>query len=341
MARKTADDFRTSCGIFGHPKFKKLRRRGGDTVALSLFALWAWATLNRSDGNLAGLTDEDIEDAIDWTPAPGSALAEPGSMVALLVELRWIDGPPLQRVLHEWFEHNPYAATKAARVRRAQAGAAARWGKDQSDLPLPDPSDDAGDEGDASSIPEGASSIEGDAASNAHSANEQCTPHHTTPHNQEERAPRARAHEAAPQGQELDPALVEVADALAAAGVPDANPHDPVLQTALREAPRESLLALARRHAGKPMTYLLAAMRGRKADAASAGTLIASAPPSQQPHSAGSTGASPVRPREDPIENARSFARNLLAAGAMSEADAERYVGDIEARYQQGVTQCS
>lgn len=108
-----ADDIRLSCGFLAHPKTRRLRRRHGADAVLALIGLFAWAAQNRYDGNLAGLTDEDIEDVADWDGAPGA-------LVAALVDLRWLDGSPGHRVIHEWAEHNPYAATKGKRIARAK-----------------------------------------------------------------------------------------------------------------------------------------------------------------------------------------------------------------------------
>ena len=74
-------DARIAIGLPAHPKTKKLIRRLGDGAAWRLVCLFLWAASNRSDGDLTGLTDEDIELAVDWTGAEGefaSALVEVG-----------------------------------------------------------------------------------------------------------------------------------------------------------------------------------------------------------------------------------------------------------------------
>ena len=303
--RRTDDDFRVACGFFGHPKTKKLRRRLGDRAVIDLLKLWAWATQNRHDGNLSGLSDEDIEDAIDRTEG------EPGHFIAALAELRWIDGPAGSRVLHEWFEHNPYAATKGTRVAKAKRAAEARWGS-QEELALDEPEDEEGGAGftplngmDAPSIGKDAPSTPLDAQSNAQYTPEQYPPHHTTPHHTTESV--ARAHEASPEGRSQVQVL---AAALQRAGCAEATEHNPVLIRAVVEGVDvPALAALAREKPGKKLGYLLATLRGRQADAAGMSGF-----PSHHVHTTASQGASPARESEDQAtaaRNARAHWRSL------------------------------
>lgn len=307
--RRTDDDFRVACGFFAHPKTKKLRRRLGDAGVIDLLKLWAWATQNRHDGNLSGLSDEDLEDAIDRTEGT------PGHFIAALAELRWIDGPPGNRILHEWFEHNPYAATKGARVEKAKKAAEASWASrraQQPDLPLDAPEDDDPpppvttlNRPDATSIKSDAPSIPNDAPSNAQSGPEQCPPHHTTPHHTTESV--ARAHEAAPDSKSHIQAL---ATALQQAGCAEASEHNPVLiRAAVEGVDGPALVALAKEKAGKSLGYLLATLRGRLADAAGMAGF-----PSHSVHTSAGQGSSPARESEDPetaARKARDHWRNL------------------------------
>lgn len=298
-----ADDIRLSCGFLAHPKTRRLRRRHGADAVLALIGLFAWAAQNRYDGNLAGLTDEDIEDVADWDGAPGA-------LVAALVDLRWLDGPGGLRVIHEWAEHNPYAATKGKRIARARAAASARW-EGQAKLPLADPEDPAppdpeggGCSEHATSIEKDATSIESDASSNAQSDWKQCPPHHTTPHHTPEGSARVR--EAAPEAKSR---ASEVGAALVLAGCPDAAAH-PALPGALAAGVDcQALMAVAREKPGKGLLYLLATLRGRAADALSVSGFA-----SQSVHSSAGVGASPVRQSEDPEtarRNAEAHWRNL------------------------------
>lgn len=76
-------DARLSTSLPGHPKTKKLVRRLGPQAGWSLVCLILWACANRPDGNLEGMSAEDIEAAAEWTGAPG-AFAKEVSSVGLL-----------------------------------------------------------------------------------------------------------------------------------------------------------------------------------------------------------------------------------------------------------------
>ena len=54
-------DIRIAIDFWQHPKTKKLIRRVGIEGIRSLQILWTWAANNKSDGDLAGLDEEDIE----------------------------------------------------------------------------------------------------------------------------------------------------------------------------------------------------------------------------------------------------------------------------------------
>lgn len=80
-----AIDARIAVGLPQHPKTKKLIKRLGQAAAWNLVCLILWAASSRSDGDLSGLSDEDIELAADWTGADGA-------FVAALLEVRFLDG---------------------------------------------------------------------------------------------------------------------------------------------------------------------------------------------------------------------------------------------------------
>ncbi len=69
-------DARISTALPSHPKTKKLIRRLGAGAAWHLVCLFLWAAANRSTGNLAGMSDEDVELAIDWGGEPGAFVRE-------------------------------------------------------------------------------------------------------------------------------------------------------------------------------------------------------------------------------------------------------------------------
>lgn len=108
-----ATDARISTGFPAHPKTKKLRRRLGDSGPLACMYLFLWAAANRSDGDLSGLSDEDIELAVDWG-------GDEGAFVAAMVDVGFLDGEEGQRRIHDWEEHNPWAAGAEARSEKAK-----------------------------------------------------------------------------------------------------------------------------------------------------------------------------------------------------------------------------
>lgn len=114
------DDIRISSSFPAHPKTKKLKRRLGGNGCWALTCLWTWAGGNRHDGDLSGLTDEDIELAADWD-------GEEGALVNGLIEVGFLDGIQGERKLHDWAEWNPWASAKGARVAKARNAARARW----------------------------------------------------------------------------------------------------------------------------------------------------------------------------------------------------------------------
>ena len=103
-----ATDARIAVGLPQHPKTKKLIKRLGQPAAWNLVCLILWVAANRSDGSLDGLSVEDIELSSDWA-------GEDGAFVAALLDVRFLDEVGGCYVLHDWTEHNPWAAGADAR----------------------------------------------------------------------------------------------------------------------------------------------------------------------------------------------------------------------------------
>lgn len=106
-------DARISTGLPSHPKTKKLMRRLGAAGPWALVCLFLWARENRSDGDLRGMTDEDIELASDWTGGDSA-------LVTALVAVGFIDGDEGERRIHDWAEHQPWSAGADERSERAK-----------------------------------------------------------------------------------------------------------------------------------------------------------------------------------------------------------------------------
>jgi len=116
-------DFRVQVGFADHPKTKKLIRRVGYRAAFGLGRIWAHAAQHKPDGRLTDMTIEDIELVADWDPE------RPGELVPVLEELRWLDRDGDTYLLHDWQEHNPFAASSQERSEHARKAAQERWAK--------------------------------------------------------------------------------------------------------------------------------------------------------------------------------------------------------------------
>lgn len=110
----SAGDARISTGLPNHPKTKKLIRRLGAGGGWFLVRLFLWAAQSRPDGDLAGMTYEDIELAVDWDGAEGS-------FVSALVAVGFLDQAGSDYRIHDWADHNPWASGAP------QRSAKARW----------------------------------------------------------------------------------------------------------------------------------------------------------------------------------------------------------------------
>lgn len=105
-------DARINVGFPGHPKTKILLKRHGAEAVLRLVYLILWARSNRSDGNLSGMSDEEIELAVDW---PGAT----GVLMTALHSSKFVDGDEGFRKLHDWSDHQPWATGSHDRRERA------------------------------------------------------------------------------------------------------------------------------------------------------------------------------------------------------------------------------
>lgn len=109
-------DARISIALPSHPKTKKLIKISGTDAAWRLVCLFLWAAQNRPDGVLSGMDAEAIELAVDW---PG----EDGAFVASLIRVGFLDNDDGEFVIHDWHEHNPWAAGADDRKQKAQFNA--------------------------------------------------------------------------------------------------------------------------------------------------------------------------------------------------------------------------
>jgi hypothetical protein len=130
-----ADDIRLKVGLFSHYKTKRLIKRLGFEAGFKLLHLFAWAATNRPDGDLSGMTSEDIEAAVDWS-------GDIGTFTACLSEIGFIDGPDRGYSIHDWHEHNPWAAGSQDRSESARwAALCRRYGRAKAAEQMPDYAD--------------------------------------------------------------------------------------------------------------------------------------------------------------------------------------------------------
>jgi len=125
-------DVRLTMELLQHPKFRKVVRALGADGGLAFITLIAWAGANRPSGDLAGLSDEDLELAVDWRGAPDK-------LVQVLAAVGFLDGQEMERRLHDWAEHQPWAAGSPIRSAKARWNAIKKHhGEAEADRQVPD-----------------------------------------------------------------------------------------------------------------------------------------------------------------------------------------------------------
>lgn len=101
-------DFRVAVDFFSHHKARKLKKRLGADGVMALLQLWAYAAKLRTDGDLSGMSVEDIELAAYWD-------GEDGALVTALHEVGFLDLDEASYTLHDWLENNAWAAGAESR----------------------------------------------------------------------------------------------------------------------------------------------------------------------------------------------------------------------------------
>jgi hypothetical protein len=114
-------DIRLQVSFRDHPKRTKLERRLGPAGPLAFIDLLLAVAQSKPNGSLRGWSDEDIAIAARWN-------GKPEEFVNTLAELRFLDRQEDGSYsIHDWTEHNGYAAGAQERSERARAAARARW----------------------------------------------------------------------------------------------------------------------------------------------------------------------------------------------------------------------
>lgn len=107
-------DIRINLNIFQHPKFQKLKRRLKAEGVLGLLNLYCFCGAYRIDGLLRGMDEEDIAIASNYSE-------DPTEFINTLIELKLLDTDKENNLaIHDWIDHNPYAAGAIQRGDKAR-----------------------------------------------------------------------------------------------------------------------------------------------------------------------------------------------------------------------------
>ena len=114
-------DIRLSISFINHRKRKKLKRLLGAEGVLALIDLWLQTALNNPDGILRGMDEEDIALEAGWE-------GDPQEFVEALIKCGFLDQlEDGTYKIHDWEEHQPWAAGAKERSERARRAAKAKW----------------------------------------------------------------------------------------------------------------------------------------------------------------------------------------------------------------------
>jgi hypothetical protein len=117
-------DIRLNISWYTSLKRKALIRRLGHCGVTAIIDFWLYVAQHRPDGNLTGLSDEDIAEAAQFDGDFHTFITAIGPKPE---GLGFLDGDSGQRKVHDWKEHNPWAANAKARSRAAKKAVEERW----------------------------------------------------------------------------------------------------------------------------------------------------------------------------------------------------------------------
>ena len=113
-------DFRVKDDFLDHPKTKKLARILGEGSILCLLRLWGHATRNKWTGEFTNMDTDDIEIAAGWN-------GQPGEFLNAILNVGFLEQPGEWFQLHDWEDHNGFAAKAGERKGKAKKASAKRW----------------------------------------------------------------------------------------------------------------------------------------------------------------------------------------------------------------------
>lgn len=114
------EDYRVKTSWRTSRKRKLLHRALGDRAVLAIMDLWSFAAAEKPDGDLSGMTDEEIAAEVDY---PGSG----ADLVGELLKVGLMDGGEGARSLHDWGHHQPYNTWCAEQKASAKNLALRQW----------------------------------------------------------------------------------------------------------------------------------------------------------------------------------------------------------------------
>ncbi len=95
------EDFRLRPDFPHHRKTRRLINLCGAEGVLNFLELLGYVTHYRPDGDLSGMSVDDIEMSSMWE-------GPEGEFVKALIKAGFIDGEEMSYRIHDWSDHNPY-----------------------------------------------------------------------------------------------------------------------------------------------------------------------------------------------------------------------------------------
>lgn len=116
-----AEDIRVRTSWRSSGKRRRLKRLGGLEAVKAIEDLWLYCGAERADGDLSGLSNEEIADECpDWE-------GDADELVGILRRARLLDGEPGYLCIHDWWDHQPHVTHGEERAQTASANAHTRW----------------------------------------------------------------------------------------------------------------------------------------------------------------------------------------------------------------------
>lgn len=113
-------DIRINCDFFDNPKAVRLQSKLGPAGVVALVRLWIFAGKYRCNGVFTGMTKADLLTAAGWKKRHDD-------LIDTLVEVGLIDDLGENYAVHDWHDHNGYAAHALDRSKQSRAAAEKRW----------------------------------------------------------------------------------------------------------------------------------------------------------------------------------------------------------------------